>query len=135
QAAREAERTAQVQVENLPNGWRDVPFKVGTMSLSDTLILHVGVPEEFAPTKEALTTAQVDPASYRESLNGLALLSVVRMVAAALRTAVSAPRPLAFRGTIAVGPYLVEPPFLIGECVDDSAEQMEHAEGPFVWLR
>lgn len=48
--------------------------------------------------------------------------------------AVSAPVPLAFRGAIGFGDYVLDGNFLIGPAIDEVAEEHQAPNGAFVWL-
>jgi hypothetical protein len=41
---------------------------------------------------------------------------------------------LAYRGAVTYGEFVIEPPFILGEAVDEAAEAERLAEGAFVWL-
>lgn len=42
--------------------------------------------------------------------------------------------PLAYRGAVAFGDFLIEEPFILGPAVDEAAEAERLAEGAFVWM-
>jgi hypothetical protein len=52
----------------------------------------------------------------------------------ALAMALLTPPALAFRGSIAVGQFLMDDNFILGPAVDDAAEHVNLAEGAFVWM-
>lgn len=42
--------------------------------------------------------------------------------------------PLAYRGAVTYGEFIVEDPFILGRAVDEAGEAERRAEGAFVWL-
>lgn len=67
-------------------------------------------------------------------LEGLMRFFVCRCVIAALGAAAKSPRPLAYRGAVSTGFFLIEAPYLIGPAVDDAASYMNMPDGAFVWI-
>lgn len=102
---------------------RDLVIK--RLWFSDTIFIVAN----FAPPPET-----PDPIAL-ESLNRALIDIVTLCVQAAITTAARAPRPLAFRGAITVGPAIIESDdILFGEAIAEAADIYELAEGAFVWL-
>jgi len=97
------------------------------MSLSDTVVIAC--------------SSEADPAKFRESsqlVEEVASLIAVAHVTAGLLGGMVAtrPPPLAYRGTVALGEYYLDPEvnLLLGPAIDEAAEHEKLAEGAFVWL-
>jgi hypothetical protein len=85
--------------------------------LSDTIVL--GVSCDVPPTRNT---------------NELLLEIGSYLTSHALAFALQEPPALAFRGSIAVGEFLIDDNFILGPAVDDAAAHMDLAEGAFVWM-
>jgi hypothetical protein len=95
--------------------------KIESCLVSDTVVIGVSaVTEEFRD----------DPR------NAMFLTCVAALASAsAIQLGVALPEPtLAYRGCIAFGRFEMDGAFYVGPAVDEAAESMEKANGPFVWL-
>jgi hypothetical protein len=90
-------------------------FDIECECISDTIVLGVWVKEDRAT-------------------NWLALAAAVSTTSALCSTSAMLPPAFAYRGAVAFGRFLIEDGFVLGPAIDDAAENMEQAEGAFIWL-
>lgn len=115
-----------------PWGLRRIKFDFYSVFMSDTVAVAVVVSGSAGHRMAEKTLRTGETIEHlRESL---ARTFLVDCISHGLGAAALAPRPLAFRGTISVGPLLLRGPFLIGPAVDEAASLMDIADGPFVWF-
>jgi hypothetical protein len=88
--------------------------------LSDTIVIgcHTG---QLA----GLTQEELD----RDAVYALSIL-----VSALIRDSLECEPFLLYRGCIAMGEFVLDGNFMVGEAVDELAESMDKADGAFVWL-
>lgn len=108
--------------------WNDIPGPVGLPDLlgdvhvtflSDTIVMAV---EAGTEPDDAYTPA------------GRALRTLTGQVNELLRQGAITDPPLAYRGCICIGDFLIEDRFILGPAVDRAAGYEREAEGAFVWL-
>lgn len=71
---------------------------------------------------------------FESAVDGYLRYLVARCVCSILKTAALCDPPLLYRGAITVGRFAMDENFLLGPAVDEAAELMDMADGPFVWL-
>lgn len=64
----------------------------------------------------------------------MAVATAAHLASSVMRSACSSPVPLAYRGCISFGEFILEDNFIVGPAVDEAAEAMNLAQGAFVWL-
>jgi hypothetical protein len=89
--------------------------------LSDTVVLGLATKDPADGTKE-------------EEYRGWDLMVAARTSSMILREAALGSPALAYRGCIAYGEFALEKNFIVGRAVDEAAENMDRAQGAFVWL-
>jgi len=98
--------------------------------LSDTIVLGIstkpGFGEDIGPSYKH--------DYYLEEGPTIALLTATSFVANTLRQATATAPHLAYRGCIAYGQFALDDRFIVGPAVDEAAENMDRAQGAFVWL-
>jgi hypothetical protein len=109
----------------LRSGWQDkmkgFEPHVETHFLSDTIVVAASIHDH-------------ELAKNARAANSLLRLAASQAVARIMRTAALGPKPLAYRGAIAVGSFSIDYPFIVGPAIDEAASLMELANGAFVWL-
>ena len=127
---------------------RNLPHTMATMlkspfirvvQLSDTIVVAAGRrPRLRKPRKRTtdawkksrgLTLDQVE-----EIVDGYMLYLVGRCVCSILKTAALCQPALVYRGAVTIGRFAIDENFILGPAVDEAAELMDMADGPFVWL-
>jgi hypothetical protein len=109
------------------------------VQLSDTIVIAAGRrPRARKPWKRHAEAWKekwdFSVEDFESAVDGYLRLLVARCVCSILRTAALCDPPLIYRGTITVGRFAIDENFLLGPAVDDAAELMDLADGPFVWL-
>lgn len=90
---------------------------VGFHFLSDTVVAVAEAPADDCPPSQVVNWLCASVARFTEQM----LIS-------------TEPPPLAYRGAISFGDFMVDEPFILGRAVDEAAEAERLAEGAFVWL-
>jgi hypothetical protein len=113
------------------------PF-VKVLQLSDTIVVAAGrQPRQRKPWKKHVAqwaAEGLDPQRVEDAADAWLRYRVCRCVCALQRAAALCETPLLYRGVVAVGSFTIEQNFLIGPAVDEAAELMDLADGPYVWL-
>jgi hypothetical protein len=114
------------------------PF-VKVVQLSDTIVVAAGRrPRLRKPwTRHAQAWRDKFGLSVEEfeaAVDSYLRFVVARCVCSILKTAALCTPPLIYRGVVTVGRFAIDENFLLGPAVDEAAELMDLADGPFVWL-
>ncbi len=96
--------------------------------LSDTVALAV-VPKPRDELHEIVRNRNTD-----DDLAAAAVAYASTLSGYVCRQGLFADPPWAYRGCIAFGEFYMEDRFLVGEAVDEAADNMDLADGAFVWL-
>lgn len=96
--------------------------------LSDTIVIAV----PMVPKIEKMLLRH--RGAFQAVMLHYAIADLAEITSEILRSALVSAPPLAYRGCISVGKYLVKNPFILGPAVDEAASCMDRAQGAFVWL-
>lgn len=122
---KELESESQWLTAALRSGWQDkmkgFEPHVEAHFLSDTIVVAASIRDH-------------ELAKNARAANSLLRMAASQAVARIMRTAALGPKPLAYRGAIAVGSFSIDYPFIVGPAIDEAASLMELANGAFVWL-
>jgi hypothetical protein len=126
---------------SLPNEVAKVlkdPF-IKLVQLSDTIVVAAGRrPRQRGPWQRHATEWQekfgLTPAKFEDAVDAYLRFLVCKCVCSILKTAALCETPLLYRGVVTVGSFAIDETFLLGPAVDEAAELMDIADGPFVWL-
>jgi hypothetical protein len=109
------------------------------VQLSDTIVVAAGRrPRKRRPWKRhaddwdkrlRLTVDQLE-----DAVDGYLRYIVCRCVCSILKVAALCDPALIYRGAVTAGDFAIDKHFLLGPAIDEAAELMEMADGPFVWL-
>lgn len=106
--------------------WNDLPAakeqRVSQKAafLSDTVVIGVEVADV--------------PEHVQYSAKAVALRTLLIHVVELLRSSASTEPPIAYRGCITIGEFIIDDRFILGPAVDRAAMYERQAEGAFVWL-
>lgn len=112
---------------------------VKVVQLSDTIVVAAGRRmraralwgRHVAELEEQLG---FDPALLDGVVDGYMRYLVCRCVSRILRTAALCTPALTYRGVVTCGMFAIDQRFLLGPAVDEAANLLNLADGPFVWL-
>jgi hypothetical protein len=112
--------------------------QVKIVQLSDTIVVAAGrEPREravWARHAAELEKAGYDIPGLEKAVDGFLRYLVCRCVSRILLTAALCDPPLTYRGVVTFGRFAIDENFLLGPAVDEAADLMDLADGPFVWL-
>jgi hypothetical protein len=97
------------------------PYRTSVALLSDTVVIGAG----FEGVK--------DLHDVKESQRRNAFLTIGSIARRAVREWAMGDPPMAVRGCVAAGSYMIKKSFLVGKAVDEAAEYHEMCEGALVW--
>jgi hypothetical protein len=114
------------------------PF-VRVVQLSDTIVVAAGRRERVRRpwqrhTKQWMEKYELTPTGLEELVDRFLLFLVCECVCLTLKAAALCEPSLSYRGAVSVGKFAIDETFLLGPAVDEAAELMDLADGPFVWL-
>jgi hypothetical protein len=114
------------------------PF-IKVVQLSDTVVIAAGRRQRArAPwrrhAKEWKDKFGLSPEAMELAVDAYLRYVVCRCVCGLVKTALFCEPPLLYRGVVTVGNFEIDENFLLGPAVDEAAELMDLADGPFVWL-
>jgi hypothetical protein len=114
------------------------PF-IKVVQLSDTVVIAAGRRERARGpwqrhTEEWQEKFGLSPDAMERGVDAYLRYVVCRCVCRLVKTALFCDTPLLYRGVVTVGHFEIDENFLLGPAVDEAAELMDLADGPFVWL-
>jgi hypothetical protein len=114
------------------------PF-VKVVQLSDTIVVAAGRRPRLRKPWKRHAQAWKDKygltiEEFETGVDSYLRYVVTRCVCSILKTAALCTPALIYRGAITIGRFAIDENFLLGPAVDEAAELMDLAEGPFVWL-
>jgi hypothetical protein len=111
---------------------------VSVVQLSDTLVVAAGRrPRLRAIWKRhaaSLEKLGYDAPYIDHAVDGYLRFLVCKCVCRILRVAALCDPAVAYRGVVTAGRFTIQQNLLLGPAVDEAAELMNLADGPFVWL-
>lgn len=112
--------------------------QVKIVQLSDTIVVAAGRERReravWARHAAELEEAGYDIPSLEKAVDGFLRYLVCRCVSRIILTAALCDPPLTYRGVVTFGRFAIDENFLLGPAVDEAADLMDLADGPFVWL-
>jgi hypothetical protein len=114
------------------------PF-MKVIQLSDTIVVAAGRTQRRRKpwqrhTKAWLEKYNLSAEELEDAVDAWLRYLVCRSVCAILKAAALCDPSLIYRGVVTVGKFAIDETFLLGPAVDEAAELMDLADGPFVWL-
>lgn len=113
------------------------PF-IKIVQLSDTIVVAAGRrPRKRQPWRrhrEKMQALGLTMSELEDAVDAWLRYVVCRCVANVLKTAALCHPSLVYRGVVSVGSFAIDETFILGPAVDEAAELMDLADGPFVWL-
>jgi hypothetical protein len=117
--------------------WRDLQMRV--LQFSDTTVIAAWRrPRKRQLRKKheekARAETQLVQAEREKGVDAMLRFIVCTCVCEILKEAALADPPLAYRGVVTSGSFLIEENYLLGPAIDEAASLLDTADGPFVWL-
>jgi hypothetical protein len=112
--------------------------EVSVVQLSDTIVVAAGRRGRFRAIWKR-HAAQLEKMGLNapwldRAVDGYLRYLVCRCVCRVLKVAALCEPTVAYRGVITAGKFVIKKNLLLGPAVDEAAELMNLADGPFVWL-
>jgi hypothetical protein len=111
---------------------------VSVVQLSDTLVVAAGRRQRLRAIwkRHAAQLARdgYDAPLLERAVDGYLLYLVCRCVCRVLRVAALCEPTIVYRGIVTAGMFTIQKNLLLGPAVDEAADLMDVADGPFVWL-